>query len=203
MIPFNAPPDRPTEIVVDTGADLFGGGRRVEQFPVCDQYTLQGDAFSRAILGGAAARIPDRGRDPEHAGHRRAVPLGEERILGDALSARNKNQGGRNKTQAGRNKIKAGRNDFQIRRNKIQIHKSFVFNWLRGNRPIFCFARRPPRGNERPGSGDTRRYSTDSDFRKDIVLRALHKLGGFDSLRLGPKRMIRRCLAVTCRNRRS
>ena len=50
MIPFNAPPDRPTEIAIDTGADLFGGGRRVEQFPVCDQYTLQGDAFSRAIL---------------------------------------------------------------------------------------------------------------------------------------------------------
>ena len=52
MIPFNAPPDRPTEITVDTGADLFGGGRRVETFPVCDQYTLQGDAFSRAILNG-------------------------------------------------------------------------------------------------------------------------------------------------------
>ncbi|HXE26438.1 MAG TPA: Gfo/Idh/MocA family oxidoreductase, partial [Roseiarcus sp.] len=50
MIPFNAPTDRPTEIAVDDGADLFGGGRRVETFPVCDQYTLQGDAFSRAIL---------------------------------------------------------------------------------------------------------------------------------------------------------
>src|SRR5271170_6657873 len=53
MIPFNAPPDRPTEIAIDTGADLFGGGRRVEKFPVCDQYTLQGDAFSRAIVDGA------------------------------------------------------------------------------------------------------------------------------------------------------
>jgi predicted dehydrogenase len=53
MIPFNAPPDRPTEIVIDTGADLFGGGRRVEQFPICDQYTLQGDAFSRAIVDGS------------------------------------------------------------------------------------------------------------------------------------------------------
>jgi predicted dehydrogenase len=50
MIPFNAPPDRPTEIAIDTGADLFGGGRRVEQFAICDQYTLQGDAFSRAII---------------------------------------------------------------------------------------------------------------------------------------------------------
>ncbi len=58
MIPFNAPPDRPTEIAIDTGADLFGGGRRVEQFPVCDQYTLQGDAFSRAIIDGTALEFP-------------------------------------------------------------------------------------------------------------------------------------------------
>jgi predicted dehydrogenase len=57
-IPFNAPPDRPAEIVIDTGADLFGGGRRVEQFAVCDQYTLQGDAFSRAILGETPLEFP-------------------------------------------------------------------------------------------------------------------------------------------------
>jgi len=58
MIPFNAPPDRPTEIAIDTGADLFGGGRRIERFPVCDQYTLQGDAFSRAILNGTPLEYP-------------------------------------------------------------------------------------------------------------------------------------------------
>jgi predicted dehydrogenase len=58
MIPFNAPPDRPTEIVIDSGADLFGGGRRVEQFAVCDQYTLQGDAFSRAIRSGTPLEFP-------------------------------------------------------------------------------------------------------------------------------------------------
>jgi predicted dehydrogenase len=50
-IPFNAPVDRPTRITIDSGADLFGGGARVEEFPVCDQYTLQGDAFSRAVRG--------------------------------------------------------------------------------------------------------------------------------------------------------
>jgi predicted dehydrogenase len=50
-IPFNAPPDRPTRIMIDTGQDLFGGGARVEEFATCDQYTLQGDAFSRAALG--------------------------------------------------------------------------------------------------------------------------------------------------------
>ena len=57
-IPFNAPPDRPTKILVDTGEDLFGGGARVEEFPVCDQYTLQGDAFSRAIAGKAPLEFP-------------------------------------------------------------------------------------------------------------------------------------------------
>ena len=50
-IPFNAPPDRAAEIVIDSGADLVGGGARVETFPACDQYTLQGDAFARAVRG--------------------------------------------------------------------------------------------------------------------------------------------------------
>ncbi|MBV8818546.1 MAG: Gfo/Idh/MocA family oxidoreductase [Acidobacteriaceae bacterium] len=50
-IPFNAPPDRPCRIFIDSGADLFGGGIRMEEFPTCDQYTIQGDEFSKAILG--------------------------------------------------------------------------------------------------------------------------------------------------------
>jgi predicted dehydrogenase len=49
-IPFNAPPDRPTRLFIDSGKDVFGGGIVTETFPVCDQYTLQGDAFSKAIL---------------------------------------------------------------------------------------------------------------------------------------------------------
>jgi predicted dehydrogenase len=57
-IPFNAPPDRPTQITIDSGADLFGGGARREEFPICDQYTLQGDAFSRAVLGDAPLAYP-------------------------------------------------------------------------------------------------------------------------------------------------
>jgi predicted dehydrogenase len=57
-IPFNAPPDRPTKIMIDTGEDLFGGGARVEEFPICDQYTLQGDAFSRAVLGEGPLEFP-------------------------------------------------------------------------------------------------------------------------------------------------
>jgi predicted dehydrogenase len=42
-IPFNAPPDQPTRIFVDGKEEIF---------PVCDQYTLQGDAFARAVLEG-------------------------------------------------------------------------------------------------------------------------------------------------------
>lgn len=57
-IPFNAPPDRPCRIDIDTGKDLFGGGRRTEEFAVCDQYTLQGDAFSKAILENSPAPVP-------------------------------------------------------------------------------------------------------------------------------------------------
>ena len=49
-IPVNAPPDRSTRLFIDSGADLFGGGITTETFPVCDQYTLQGDAFSKAVL---------------------------------------------------------------------------------------------------------------------------------------------------------
>jgi predicted dehydrogenase len=49
-IPFNAPPDRPCEIILDTGADLFGGSRSRTEIPTCNQYTIQGDLFSQAIL---------------------------------------------------------------------------------------------------------------------------------------------------------
>ena len=57
-IPFNAPNDRPTRITIDSGVDLVGGGARVEEFATCDQYTLQGDAFSRAVLGEAPLACP-------------------------------------------------------------------------------------------------------------------------------------------------
>ncbi|HEX8813283.1 MAG TPA: Gfo/Idh/MocA family oxidoreductase, partial [Terracidiphilus sp.] len=49
-IPFNAPKDRSTRIFVDETGDLFGTGVVIEEFPTADQYTMQGDAFSRAIL---------------------------------------------------------------------------------------------------------------------------------------------------------
>jgi len=49
-IPFNAPTDRPTRLFIDGGGDLSGKSITTETFPTCDQYTLQGDAFSKAIL---------------------------------------------------------------------------------------------------------------------------------------------------------
>src|ERR1700693_6114478 len=38
-IPFNAPPDRPCRVLVDSGADVFGSGIKTEELPTCDQYT--------------------------------------------------------------------------------------------------------------------------------------------------------------------
>jgi predicted dehydrogenase len=52
-IPFNAPPDRETKIFVRVGAT-----ERTEILPVCDQYTLQGDAFARAILNNTEVPVP-------------------------------------------------------------------------------------------------------------------------------------------------
>lgn len=56
-IPFNAPIDRPTRIFID-GGDLFGADRITEEFPICDQYTLQGDQFSKAILEDTEVPVP-------------------------------------------------------------------------------------------------------------------------------------------------
>jgi predicted dehydrogenase len=57
-IPFNAPPDRPTRLFIDDGRDIFGSGIATETFPIVDQYTLQGDAFSRAILESTPVPVP-------------------------------------------------------------------------------------------------------------------------------------------------
>lgn len=57
-IPFNAPKDRPTRLFVDIGGDLTGSGITTETFPTGDQYTAQGDAFSRAILDDTEVPVP-------------------------------------------------------------------------------------------------------------------------------------------------
>ncbi|MGB6686799.1 MAG: Gfo/Idh/MocA family oxidoreductase [Terracidiphilus sp.] len=57
-IPFNAPPDKSTRILIDDGSDLSGGAILTEIIPPCDQYTLQGDAFAKAIMEGADVPVP-------------------------------------------------------------------------------------------------------------------------------------------------
>jgi predicted dehydrogenase len=56
-IPFNAPPDRACRLSVDTG-DLFGAGTDPIHVDVCDQYTVQGDLFSEAVIDGTEAPVP-------------------------------------------------------------------------------------------------------------------------------------------------
>jgi predicted dehydrogenase len=57
-IPFNAPPDRPCRIFVDSGADVFGSAIKTEELPTCDQYTIQGDLFSLAVRQGGEVPTP-------------------------------------------------------------------------------------------------------------------------------------------------
>jgi predicted dehydrogenase len=57
-IPFNAPPNKATRIFVDDGSDVGGAGVKVETIPACDQYTIQGDVFSKAILEDGEVPVP-------------------------------------------------------------------------------------------------------------------------------------------------
>jgi predicted dehydrogenase len=52
-IPFNAPSDEPCKI-------WYQNGDEIEEilFDICDQYTLQGDAFSQAILNNTSVPTP-------------------------------------------------------------------------------------------------------------------------------------------------
>ena len=45
-------PDRPARIFVEAG-----GALRTEEFPVCNQYTIQGDLFSMAVRAGVAPPV--------------------------------------------------------------------------------------------------------------------------------------------------
>jgi len=57
-IPFNAPRDRPTRLFIDESGELFGREIKTETFPIADQYTIQGDAFSKAILEDTEVPVP-------------------------------------------------------------------------------------------------------------------------------------------------
>jgi predicted dehydrogenase len=57
-IPFNAPPDRPCRIFIDDGSNLSGSNIVTETFPISDQYTIQGDVFSRAVRQDSEVPVP-------------------------------------------------------------------------------------------------------------------------------------------------
>jgi predicted dehydrogenase len=57
-IPYNAPPDRPNRLFIDSSGDLSGSGVTTESFSTSDQYTLQGDAFAKAVFENAQAPVP-------------------------------------------------------------------------------------------------------------------------------------------------
>jgi predicted dehydrogenase len=51
VIPFNAPPDQPTALLIDHGLNMDTSLARREIIPACDQYTEQAEAFALAVLG--------------------------------------------------------------------------------------------------------------------------------------------------------
>jgi len=57
-IPFNIPTDKPTRIFIDDGADVFGGGIETIEFAASNQYTIQGDLFSKAIRENLEQPLP-------------------------------------------------------------------------------------------------------------------------------------------------
>jgi predicted dehydrogenase len=57
-IPFNAPSEHRCRVFVDNGSDLLGGGVETIEFPPTNQYTIQGDLFSKAIRENTDAPIP-------------------------------------------------------------------------------------------------------------------------------------------------
>jgi predicted dehydrogenase len=58
-IPFNAPWDRPTRLLLISGGDPPVDPRtEVIEIPTANQYAIQGDAFSRAVLGEAELPTP-------------------------------------------------------------------------------------------------------------------------------------------------
>jgi predicted dehydrogenase len=57
-IPFNAIAGEISRLRIDDGRDLTGSGVTVEEFAPCDQYTIQGDLFSRAVREHGQPSVP-------------------------------------------------------------------------------------------------------------------------------------------------
>jgi len=57
-IPFNIPVDTRTRIFIDDGSDLYGGNVDTIEIGSANQYTIQGDEFSKVLLGEGSPPIP-------------------------------------------------------------------------------------------------------------------------------------------------
>jgi predicted dehydrogenase len=57
-IPFNAPKDRSLILRVSDAMEFIGGKSTVEVIPPSDQYTIQGDEFSKAIRNDTEVPVP-------------------------------------------------------------------------------------------------------------------------------------------------
>jgi predicted dehydrogenase len=57
-IPFNAPPDRGCRVLIDRTGELTGTGIEVVELDVCNQFTLQAEAFASALLDGRPQPVP-------------------------------------------------------------------------------------------------------------------------------------------------
>ena len=85
MIPFNAPPDRPTRNRHRHRRRSLRRRAPGRGVPDLRSVHAAGRRFLARDHRRSAARIPDRGRDRQHARHRRPVPFGQERNVGEAL----------------------------------------------------------------------------------------------------------------------
>jgi predicted dehydrogenase len=57
--PVNPPIDQPSRILIDDNPnDPMGAGITAEMIPVCNQFTIQGDLFSKAIREGLEVAVP-------------------------------------------------------------------------------------------------------------------------------------------------
>ena len=56
-IPFNAPNNQACEISIDDG-DLFSRNKQNIQLEICDQYIIQSDLFSQAIINNTEVAVP-------------------------------------------------------------------------------------------------------------------------------------------------
>jgi hypothetical protein len=57
-MPFNPAADQPCFLRIDDESEPIPGGGETEQFAACDQYTVQGDAFSQAIQENTQIPVP-------------------------------------------------------------------------------------------------------------------------------------------------